>query len=55
MTRKTELPVPLEDVTPAPQTVPPETRRLVAVYLRTLSSPQTIKTYNTELTMSSPI
>ncbi len=51
MTRKTELPVPLEDATPAPQTLPPETRRLVAVYLRTLSSPQTIKTYNTELTM----
>jgi site-specific recombinase XerD len=51
MTRKTELPVPLEDATPAPQTLTPETSRLVAVYLRTLSSPQTIKTYNTELTM----
>jgi site-specific recombinase XerD len=51
MTRKTELPVPLEDATPSPQTLPPETSRLVAVYLRTLSSPQTIKTYNTELTM----
>src|ERR687893_328217 len=49
MTRKTDLPVPLED--PAlPQRLPsPETTRLVSLYLRTLSSPQTIKTYNTEI------
>ena len=44
MTRKTDLPVPLERAAP-------ETKRLVAVYLRTLTSPQTIKTYNTEILM----
>jgi len=51
MTRKTDLPAPLED--PAlPQRQPsPETARLVSVYLRTLSSSQTIKTYNTEIFM----
>ena len=51
MTRKTNLPQPLDNTTLAPQSLIPETQRLVAVYLRTLSSPQTIKTYNTELTM----
>ena len=51
MTRKINLPATLEDATPARKRVPPETRRLVAVYLRTLSSPQTIKTYNTEIGM----
>lgn len=44
----TDLPVPAGDTTPAP-TLPPETERLVALYLRTLTSPQTIKTYNTEI------
>jgi integrase/recombinase XerD len=51
MTRKTDLPAPLEDSTLPRKPLPPETARLVAVYLRTLSSPQTIKTYNTEITM----
>jgi integrase/recombinase XerD len=51
MTRKTDLPVPLEDAAPPRKPLPPETERLVAVYLRTLTSPQTIKTYNTEISM----
>jgi site-specific recombinase XerD len=42
------LPAPLAETSPAPA---PESRRLISVYLRTLTSPQTIKTYNTELTM----
>jgi site-specific recombinase XerD len=33
-----------------PATVPPS-ERLISIYLRTLTSPQTIKTYNTELRM----
>src|ERR671911_235376 len=51
MTRKTDLPAPLEELNLPRKPLPPETARLVAVYLRTLSSPQTIKTYNTEITM----
>src|SRR5215211_4312000 len=51
MTRKTDLPAPLEDAAPPRKPLPPETERLVAVYLRTLTSPQTIKTYNTEVSM----
>src|ERR671920_2537056 len=51
MTHKTNLPQPLDDTFPSPQALLPEAHRLVAVYLRTLSSPQTIKTYNTELTL----
>jgi integrase/recombinase XerD len=51
MTHKTNLPQPLDDTTLSPQALIPEAERLVAVYLRTLTSPQTIKTYNTELTM----
>jgi integrase/recombinase XerD len=51
MTHKTDLPQPLEDTTPSPQAFIPEAERLVAVYLRTLTSPQTIRTYNTELTL----
>jgi integrase/recombinase XerD len=51
MTHRTNLPQPLEDTTPAPRALLTEAQRLVAVYLRTLSSPQTIKTYNTELTL----
>jgi integrase/recombinase XerD len=39
---------PLAETSPAPA---PESRRLISVYLRTLTSPQTIKTYNTELIM----
>ncbi len=46
MTRpSSNLPEPVTDTRPAPQT--PD--RLISVYLRTLTSPQTIKTYNTEL------
>jgi integrase/recombinase XerD len=51
MNPKTNLPAPLDETTPAPQTPPPEATRLIAVYLRTLTSPQTIKTYNTELSL----
>jgi integrase/recombinase XerD len=51
MTPKTDLPAPLDETAPAPQTPPPEAARLIAVYLRTLTSSQTIKTYNTELSM----
>ena len=51
MTRKINLPQPLEATTPSHQPVPPQAERLIAVYLRTLTSPQTIKTYNTELTL----
>jgi integrase/recombinase XerD len=43
------LPEPLHSAEPAPQTPDPD--RLIAVYLRTLTSPQTIRTYNTELRM----
>jgi site-specific recombinase XerD len=51
MTRKTNLPAPLDDTTLPRKPLPPETTRLVALYLRTLTSPQTIKTYNTEIAM----
>ena len=51
MTRRTDLPAPLEAAAPPRKPLPPETERLVAVYLRTLTSPQTIKTYNTELSL----
>ena len=51
MTRKTNLPAPRDHETPAPIYVPPDTQRLVSIYLRTLTSPQTIKTYNTEIMM----
>jgi integrase/recombinase XerD len=44
----TNLPEPLNETSPA---LAPESRRLIAVYLRTLTSPQTIKTYNTELSL----
>jgi integrase/recombinase XerD len=44
----TDLPVPTSPATPAP-ILPPETDRIIALYLRTLTSPQTIKTYNTEI------
>jgi integrase/recombinase XerD len=51
----TDLPVPApEDPTappnlPAP--IPPQADRLISLYLRTLTSPQTIRTYNTEIRM----
>ena len=51
MTHKTNLPQPLDDTTLSPHLLIPEAERLVALYLRTLSSPQTIKTYNTELSL----
>src|SRR5215211_4296282 len=51
MTRETNLPEPARETTLVPQSTLPEAERLISVYLRTLSSPQTIKTYNTELTM----
>ena len=51
MTRKTNLPAPRDPATPAPTYLSPDTERLIALYLRTLSSPQTIKTYNTEIFM----
>ena len=44
----TDLPVPTVPAAPAPN-LPPEADRLIALYLRTLKSPQTIKTYNTEI------
>jgi integrase/recombinase XerD len=49
MTRTTNLPEPLGETRPAPQRA--DADRLISVYLRTLTSPQTIKTYNTELRM----
>src|SRR5918995_7474663 len=51
MTPKSNLPQPLHDTTPSPSNLIPETQLLIAVYLRTLTSPQTIKTYNTELSL----
>ena len=51
MTRKTDLPATLDPAAPPRKPLSPETGRLVAVYLRTLTSPQTIKTYNTEILM----
>ncbi len=44
----TNLPEPLRETYPTPPSAP-EARRLISVYLRTLTSPQTIKTYNTEI------
>jgi site-specific recombinase XerD len=51
MTHKTNLPQPLRSASPSPQQLVPEAERLVALYLRTLTSPQTIKTYNTEIAL----
>ena len=45
----TELPVPAKYPAPPTPSLPPQTDRLVTLYLRTLTSPQTIKTYNTEI------
>src|SRR5918994_6019376 len=44
------LPEPLDAQEVAPQPTHPADR-LITIYLRTLTSPQTIKTYNTELRM----
>jgi site-specific recombinase XerD len=44
----TNLPEPVRETRPT-LLLAPEARRLISVYLRTLTSPQTIKTYNTEL------
>ena len=45
-----DLPVPAHSATPPPPNrLPQETERLITLYLRTLTSPQTIKTYNTEI------
>ena len=48
----TSLPEPLNlrETRPVPPPAP-EARRLIALYLRTLTSPQTIKTYNTEIVL----
>jgi integrase/recombinase XerD len=51
MTQTNNLPEPLPERHPAPQTSRADAERLISVYLRTLTSPQTIKTYNTELRM----
>ena len=50
MTRTSSLPEPVQDGHLAPHHSP-SADRLITVYLRTLTSPQTIKTYNTELRM----
>jgi integrase/recombinase XerD len=51
MTRESNLPQPLQTTPQAAAPLQPDPDRLIAVYLRTLTSPQTIKTYNTELRM----
>ncbi|MCA1688278.1 MAG: site-specific integrase, partial [Actinobacteria bacterium] len=50
MTQSSNLPQPLEETHLSPQPTH-SADRLITVYLRTLTSPQTIKTYNTELRM----
>ncbi len=48
----TSLPEPLpEETHPQAAASPQEVHRLIALYLRTLNTPQTIKTYNTELVL----
>jgi integrase/recombinase XerD len=52
MTRASNLPEPIQEPHFAPRTPQQsDPDRLISVYLRTLTSPQTIKTYNTELRM----
>ena len=48
MTQANNLPQPLAETHPS---YPSDAELLISVYLRTLTSPQTIKTYNTELHM----
>src|SRR5918992_2303917 len=50
MTQASNLPEPLGETHPTPQSSA-DAGRLISVYLRTLTSPRTIKTYNTELRM----
>jgi site-specific recombinase XerD len=50
MTKMNNLPEPLQPTLPASQPLA-DADRLISVYLRTLTSPQTVKTYNTELRM----
>jgi integrase/recombinase XerD len=50
MTQSSNLPEPIGETYLTPQPAHPADR-LISVYLRTLTSPQTIKTYNTELRM----
>jgi integrase/recombinase XerD len=50
MTQSGNLPEPIEETYLAPKPAYPADR-LISTYLRTLASPQTIKTYNTELRM----
>jgi integrase/recombinase XerD len=50
MTQSSNLPEPIEETYLAPQRAY-LADRLISTYLRTLTSPQTIKTYNTELRM----
>src|SRR5918998_1633589 len=51
----TDLPVPAQEDPTAPPNlpapIPPQADRLISLYLRTLTSPQTIRTYNTEIRM----
>jgi integrase/recombinase XerD len=49
MTQASNLPEPIQHSHLTPQLADPD--RLISTYLRTLTSPQTIKTYNTELRM----
>jgi integrase/recombinase XerD len=51
MTPSSNLPQPLQATSPAAPLYSADVDRLITVYLRTLTSPQTIKTYNTELRM----
>src|SRR5918995_499500 len=51
MTHSSNLPQPLQKTHLSPQPTTHSADRLITVYLRTLTSPQTIKTYNTELRM----
>jgi integrase/recombinase XerD len=50
MTQSSNLPEPIEETYLAPQLAYPADR-LISTYLRSLTSPQTVKTYNTELRM----
>jgi integrase/recombinase XerD len=50
MTPSSNLPEPIQETHLTPQPTRPADR-LISVYLRTLTSPQTIKTYNTEIRM----
>src|SRR3712207_9390950 len=51
MTQTNNLPEPVGDTNLVPSPPGHSAERLITLYLRTLTSPQTIKTYNTELRM----